>query len=235
MEVNARRVGVRGPHGPLLEPTSLRVGPGELVLVAGDPGAGHTALALVLSGRMRPSTGEVSPAAAELRRRVVPVDSPGVSEPEGALPLGGVVGEELALNGARSGRRAVADWLVERDADRYLDTRVERVPGQVRCALLLELAAGRPGAEVLVLDSPDRYHPDPAGWLDLARARVAADRSVVVLCTTASAALLGVPAARIGADNVPADGMTADGVPADDVTADDITADVTADDSEETR
>ncbi|QFZ22419.1 P-loop NTPase family protein [Saccharothrix syringae] len=202
MEVHARRVGVTGPHGPLLEPTSLLVPPGELVLVAGDPGAGHTALALVLSGRMRPGTGEVSPTAAELRRRVVPVDSPGVDEPEPALPLAAVVGEELALNGAPSGRKAVADWLVERGADRHLGTRFERVPAQVRCSLLLELAAGRPDARVLVLDSPDRYHGDPAGWLDLARARVTPELSVVVLCTTASAALLDVPAARIGADNV---------------------------------
>ncbi|GAA1270168.1 hypothetical protein GCM10009634_11560 [Saccharothrix xinjiangensis] len=171
--------------------------------MAGDPGRGHTALALVLSGRMRPTTGRVSPEAAELRRRVVPVDSPGVSEPEGALPLGAAVGEELALNHVRGGRGAVADWLAARDADRYLGTRVERVPAQVRCSLALELAAGRPGAEVLVLDSPDRYHPDPPGWLDLARAHVTEDRSVVVLCTTASAALLDAPAARIGADNTP--------------------------------
>ncbi|MFC5052332.1 hypothetical protein [Saccharothrix xinjiangensis] len=203
MEVHARRVGVDGPHGPLLEPTSLLVRPGELIVVAGDPGRGHTALALVLSGRMRPTTGRVSPEAAELRRRVVPVDSPGVSEPEGALPLGAAVGEELALNHVRGGRGAVADWLAARDADRYLGTRVERVPAQVRCSLALELAAGRPGAEVLVLDSPDRYHPDPPGWLDLARAHVTEDRSVVVLCTTASAALLDAPAARIGADNTP--------------------------------
>lgn len=217
MEVHVRRVGVTGPHGPLLEPTSLLVTPGDLVLVAGDPGAGHTALALVLSGRMRPGTGEVSPSAAELRRRVVPVDSPGVTEPEPVLPLAAVVAEELALNGAPGGRKAVADWLVERGADRYLDTRFEQVPAQVRCALLLELAAGRPGAEVLVLDSPDRYHPDPAAWLDLARAQVTGERSVVVLCTTASAALLDVPAARIGADNTPADaGSTqADANPAD--------------------
>ncbi|MFD1150370.1 ATP-binding cassette domain-containing protein [Saccharothrix hoggarensis] len=204
MEIHARRVGVTGPHGPVLKPTSLLVKPGELVLVAGPPGAGHTALGLVLSGRMRPTTGEVAPSAAELREHVVLVDSPDVSEPEAALSLAGVVGEELAMNGARSGRKAVADWLTERDADAYLDHRFEQVPAATRCALMLDLAAGRPGARALVLDSPDRYHGDPAGWWELARRHVTPDRSVVALCTTTTAAALGtVPAARIGADNVP--------------------------------
>ncbi|NUT46507.1 MAG: hypothetical protein HOV94_04170 [Saccharothrix sp.] len=200
--IHARRVGVTGPHGPLLAPTSLRVEPGGLVLVAGEPDGGQTAFGLVLAGRLRPSTGEVSPSAAELRRHVVLVDSPGVSEPEPALTLAAVVGEELAVNGARSGRKAVADWLVERGAEEHLDRRFEQVPAATRCELMLELAAGRPGATTLVLDSPDRYHGDPAGWWALARRHVTPDRSVVALCTTTSATVLGVPAARIGADNV---------------------------------
>ncbi|ONI89448.1 hypothetical protein ALI22I_15635 [Saccharothrix sp. ALI-22-I] len=203
MQILARRVGVTGPHGPLLKPTSLLVKPGELVLVAGDPGAGHTALGLVLSGRMRPNTGEVFPSPAELRKRVVLVDSPDVTEPEASLALAGVVGEELAMNGARSGRRAVADWLVERGADEYLDHRFEQVPAATRCALMLELAAARPGVTTLVLDSPDRYHGDPKGWWELARAHVTPDRSVIALCTTTTATALDVPTARIGADNVP--------------------------------
>ncbi|MFE2751444.1 hypothetical protein ACFXGA_05520 [Actinosynnema sp. NPDC059335] len=201
MRIHARRVGVTGPHGPLLKPTSLLVEPGRLVLVAGEPGAGQTALGLVLSGRMHPTTGTVTPSAAELREHVVLVDSPGVSEPEPALTLAAVVGEELAVNGARSGRKAVADWLVERGADEHLDARFEQVPAATRCALMLELAAGRPGATTLVLDSPDRYHGDPEGWVGLARRHVTPDRSVVALCTTTSAAVLDVPVARIGADN----------------------------------
>lgn len=201
MEIVARRAGVTGAHGALLEPTSLRVPSGEPVLVAGDPGAGQTALALVLSGRMRPTTGEVGPSARELRRRVVLVDSPDVTEPEGALALAAVVGEELAACGRPSGRKAVADWLVEHDADRHAGTRFERVPADVRCRLLLDLAAGRPDAAVLVLDSPDRYHGDPLRWWELARAHVTPERSVVALCSTASAALLDAPALRIGADN----------------------------------
>ncbi|MEJ2856098.1 MULTISPECIES: hypothetical protein [unclassified Saccharothrix] len=202
MEIHAQRVGVAGPHGPLLRPTGLRVPPGEAVLVAGAPGAGHTAFGLVLSGRMRPTTGSVSPDAAALRRHVVLVDSPGVNEPEASLTLAGVVGEELAMNGRRGGRKAVADWLVERGADEYLSTRYEYVPADLRCSLMLELAAGRPGARVLVLDTPDRYHGDPTTWWKLAREQVTAERSVVVLCTTVSAAALDVPAARLGSENL---------------------------------
>ncbi|GAA3869831.1 ABC transporter ATP-binding protein [Saccharothrix violaceirubra] len=198
MQIRARAVGVTGAHGPLLEPTSLVVPPGTAVLVAGDPGTGHTALALVLAGRLRPTSGQVWPDPADLRRHVVPVDLPDVNEPEASLTLAGVVGEELAVNGLPSGRRAVADWLADRDADAYLKHRFDRVPPAVRCAVTLELAAGRPDAAVLVLDSPDRYHGDPAGWWALARAHVTPDRSVVVLCATTSAAALDVPAVRIG-------------------------------------
>ncbi|MEU4803125.1 ABC transporter ATP-binding protein [Actinosynnema sp. NPDC023587] len=201
MEIHAQRVGVTGPHGPLLKPTSLRVPAGELLLVAGPPAAGHTAFALVLSGRMRPSTGTVTPDDAVLRGGVVLVDSPDVTEPEASLSLSGVVGEELAVNGRRSGRKAVADWLVERGAEEHVDARFEYVPADVRCALMMELAAGRPGARVLVVDTPDRYHGDPTSWLALARDRVTPELSVVVLCTTTSAEVLGVPVARLGADN----------------------------------
>ncbi|MFD9741664.1 ABC transporter ATP-binding protein [Umezawaea sp. NPDC059074] len=207
MEIHAQRVGVTGAHGPLLRPTTLRIGPGEFALVAGDPGDGHTALALALSGRLRPSTGSVlldgRDAPADLRKRVALVDAPDVNEPEAALTLRTVVGEELAMIGRRSGRKAVADWLVEHGADEHADSRFEHVPADLRCALLLELAASRPGVGALVLDSPDRYHGTPETWLALAKAKVTPERSVVVLCSTSSARLLDVPAARLGEDNTP--------------------------------
>ncbi|WNV89543.1 hypothetical protein [Umezawaea sp. Da 62-37] len=207
MEIHARRVGVTGAHGPLVRPTTLLVGTGGFALVAGDPGTGHTAFGLVLSGRLKPGSGSVlldgvdDPK--ELRKRVALVDAPDVNEPEAALSLGVVVGEELAMIGRRSGRKAVADWLADRDADRYADSRFEHVPPDVRCALLLELAAARPGVRALVLDTPDRYHGVPESWLELAQARVTPELSVVVLCTTASARLLDIPTARLGEDNTP--------------------------------
>ncbi|KAA2261621.1 ATP-binding cassette domain-containing protein [Solihabitans fulvus] len=207
MEIHAQRVGVAGPHGPLLRPTSLRVRQGELALVAGEPGTGHTTLALVLSGRMRPSTGMVlldgRTAEAELRRQTVVVDAPEVTEPEEALKLADVVGEELAMAGRPAGRKAVADWLTEQGADQLASARFENVPPQVRTEVQLALAALRTDARALLLVLPDRHHEDPHPWWEAARRHVTPDRAVVVLCSTSSARLLGVPAARLGQDEQP--------------------------------
>ena len=201
MEIHASRAGVNGGHGPLLRPTSLTVKPGELTLVAGEPGTGHTALALLLSGRMKPSTGTVSPDAKLLRKQVVLVDAPEVNEPEDALTLAAVVGEELAMNGMPSGKKAVHDWLVEHAADEHATKRFEHVPAHTRCAVMLELAAARPGVTTLVLDCPDRYHPNPREWFALAQDHVTPERSVVVLCSNSSAHILDIPHARLGEDN----------------------------------
>ncbi|SDO13190.1 ATP-binding cassette domain-containing protein [Lentzea jiangxiensis] len=201
MEIQARRAGVNGGHGPLLRPTSLTVKPGELTLVAGEPGAGHTALALVLSGRMKPSTGTVSPDARKLRKQVVLVDAPEVNEPEESLSLAAVVGEELAMNGMPSSKKAVHDWLVEHAADEHATKRFEHVPARTRCAVMLDLAAARPGVTTLVLDCPDRYHPDPREWFALAHDHVSPERAVVVLCSNSSAGILDLPHARLGEDN----------------------------------
>ncbi|SDM33009.1 hypothetical protein SAMN04488074_1205 [Lentzea albidocapillata subsp. violacea] len=201
MEIHASRAGVNGGHGPLLRPTSLTVQPGELTLVAGEPGTGHTAFGLLLSGRIKPSTGTVSPDAKTLRKRVVLVDAPEVNEPEEALSLSAVVGEELAMNGMPSGKKAVHDWLVQHAADEHADKRFEHVPARTRCAVLLELAASRPGVTALVLDCPDRYHPDPREWFALAHDHVTPERSVVVLCSNSSAHILDIPHARLGEDN----------------------------------
>jgi energy-coupling factor transporter ATP-binding protein EcfA2 len=209
VEIHASRAGVNGGHGPLLRPTSLTVKPGELTLVAGEPGTGHTALALLLSGRMKPSTGTVSPDAGTLRKQVVLVDAPEVNEPEESLSLAAVVGEELAMNGMPSGKKAVHDWLVEHAAEEHASRRFEQVPAQTRCAVMLDLAAARPGVTALVLDSPDRYHPDPREWLALAQDQVTPERSVVVLCSYSSAHILGIPHARLGEDNATSMEITA--------------------------
>ncbi|MBB3665390.1 energy-coupling factor transporter ATP-binding protein EcfA2, partial [Prauserella sediminis] len=201
MQLIADRVGIDGPHGPLVPQTSLTVASGELVIVKGDPGTGISAFGLALAGRLRPSTGTVtvhddtdepatpddSPAdesptdipgdeqgdpgdagngvvalpedaepgdaptddavdtadtdAADtdavdggadtgeetgrragrsadspitapgaVAARVAVVDAPGVSEPDDALPLRVVVGEELALAGRPANKAAVSRW-----------------------------------------------------------------------------------------------------------------------------
>ncbi|CRK56143.1 hypothetical protein [Alloactinosynnema sp. L-07] len=199
MEVVADRVAVTGTHGPLLAATSLRVGPGELAVVAGDPYAGHTAFGLALTGRIAPSAGSIAPKGAELRKRSVLIDAPGVTEPEPGLSVGDVITEELALSRVR-GRKSHRLLL-----DRYgLDPRdrFESVAPAVRTALLADLA--KPGTDLLVLDTPDRHTADTADWWPTALAQAQAGRAVVVLCGTAAAERLPLVPARLGEHFQPA-------------------------------
>lgn len=205
MLLTASGVAVDGPHGPLLRPTSLRVNSGEVAMVSGAPGAGHTALALALAGRMRPARGTVEidgdGRTSGLRRRVAVVDTPGVSEPDPVLPLRAVIGEELAMAGRGTRPRSVVEWLTARGAGGYARNRFEDVPAPTRLALMLELAAMRPGTEVLVLTLPDRHGGSPVHWWPLLTEHAAAGRIVVVTCTDSSAALIGTPTARLGGDD----------------------------------
>ena len=207
MQIQAKAVGVTGPHGPLLRPTSLRVAPGQVALVTGEPGAGHTVLALTLAGRMRPHEGAVlldgRTNAAGLRAGVAVVDAPGVTEPDGSLRLRDVIGEELAMAGLRAGRKAVRGWLAERDAEQHADARFETVPATTRTRLLVESAAARPGVGALVLDCPDRHTDDPHAWWALARRQAEEGMAVIALCTETSSRLLGIPAARLGCQEQP--------------------------------
>ncbi|MBB5890221.1 hypothetical protein ACFFS4_00640 [Kutzneria kofuensis] len=202
MEIHVQSVGIDGAHGPLLQPTSLRVRTGELALVAGEPGTGHTALALALGGRMKPSVGSVlldgEADDAGLRRRVAIVDAPDVSAPEEALTLGVVIGEELAFAHQPANRKAVADWLLAQDAREHATVRFESVPAEVRTRLLVEAASQRPGTEALVLVLPDRHGAGPHTWWNTAAKAAEKGLAVVVLCSETSARLLDVPAARIG-------------------------------------
>jgi hypothetical protein len=208
VEIRAQLVGIEGAHGPLLRPTSLRVRSGEVAVVGGEPGDGHTALALALSGRMRPTSGTVLLDGREnpkqLRRRVAVVDAPGVSEPDDALDLATVVGEELGFARRRRGHRAVATWLAERDATAYARHRVEAVPAELRTRLLVELAAARPGVDAVVLACPDRHGGDPNDWWQLAVEQADAGRAVVALCGNQAAARLDLPVARLGETEQPA-------------------------------
>ncbi|MFB9908633.1 ATP-binding cassette domain-containing protein [Allokutzneria oryzae] len=207
MEIQAKAVGVTGPHGPLLRPTSLRVAPGQVALVTGEPGAGHTVLALTLAGRMRPHEGAVlldgRTNESGLRAGVAVVDAPGVTEPEGSLRLRDVIGEELAMAGAPANRRAVREWLAERGCEQHADSRFETVPSTARTRLLVESAATRPGVGVLVMDCPDRHTDDPHAWWALARQQAELGLAVVALCTETSSRLLGIPAARLGSQEQP--------------------------------
>ena len=194
-------VHVGGRRGPMLDLPSLTFGTGQCVLVAGDPGEGHSALALVATGRLAPYTGTVTLTAADgstttspsrLRALSAVVDLPGVSAPDDVLSVGTVVGEELALARRPSGPSAVRRWLEQHAlADRH-DTRVDELDGPVRTALLTSLAAGRPGVRLLVLVLPDRHGGEPSDWWAIAEELAGRGYGVLVQCLRSSAHHLGV-------------------------------------------
>lgn len=188
MRLTATDVTVPGPsahHDPLLPPTSLVAEPGEVTLVPVGPDQQATALALALGGAVRLGGGSVDlwgeSDPAHLRRHVVLVDVEGVTAPEDALPATSVVREQLVLGRQPSRGGAARRVLLEHGvADGSV--RWDTLPPADRTAILIDLAARRPGAQVLVLAGPDRHSGDPRGWY--AAAQAAADRvlTVVVLC-----------------------------------------------------
>lgn len=190
-ELSAVRVSVDARPVPLLEPTSLAARTGERLLVAGEPGSGHTALALALGGRLHVDAGHVEldgdRSGRRRRRAMALVDVPGVSEPDNVLPLRTVVAEELAMADRSTRRRAVRTFLEERRLDGFARHRLEAVPPEVRTRLLTEIAASRPGVLALVLTVPDRFGGDPRAWWQLAGEYASAGYVVVVTCTDATA------------------------------------------------
>jgi hypothetical protein len=200
-------VQVEGRRAPMLEATTLTLASGECVLLAGEPGHGHTALALVATGRLAPFTGTVTlvgddgattTATADLRRVTAVVDVPGISEPDEALTVGDVVAEELSLAGQRSLPGHAKRWL---DAHDLLDRRGDRVDelhGTLRTALLTSLASERADVRFLVLTLPDRHGGEPSGWWAVAESLAALGYGVLVQCTRSSARDLGadLPPAR---------------------------------------
>ncbi|WP_216206901.1 ATP-binding cassette domain-containing protein [Amycolatopsis aidingensis] len=208
MQLRADRVSLDGPHGTLLPSTSLAVADGELALVHGEPGTGVTALGLALAGRLRPTTGTVTvdevADAAKLRSLVAVVDAPGVSEPDEALSLSVVVGEELALAGQPAAAADVRRWLTAHDLAPYAGTRFERIEPALRIRLLTELAATRAGVAALVLDRPDRHTSEVEDWAMVAHEHAERGLAVLVLTATAAVTALPAPPARIGQHDQPA-------------------------------
>ncbi|MGV8966085.1 MAG: ATP-binding cassette domain-containing protein [Cellulomonas sp.] len=209
MEIVLDRVAVDGRHGPMLTPTSLTLRSGERMLVVGEPGHGHTALALAATGRLRASSGTVALDGSStailrveraLREATAVVDVPGISEPYEALPLSTLVAEELGFAGRRSYPKDVTAWLVAHDLLADAPRRVERLPALVRTTVLAELAAERPGIGALVLVLPDRHGGHPREWWALAGTLARRGLAVLVQCTPAAAGLLGVVPVAPGPD-----------------------------------
>jgi ABC-type hemin transport system ATPase subunit len=188
--LRASGIEVRGNGRPLLEPTTLSVRTGEIAVVVGEPGHGHTALALALAGRLQVDHGTVSLNAAEeaktLQRMVALVDVPGVSEPDDAVTLRTIVGEEMAMARLRAGRGAVRKWLHGQGIEELADCRIDEIPAAVRTRVLAGLAACREGVRFLVLVLPERLGGVPSEWMGTAR--VLADIGFGVLVTASPTA-----------------------------------------------
>ena len=189
----ATDVAVHDGRRHVLEPTSLELRTGSLLVAVGDPGHGHTLLALARAGRLASHAGTVTldgvGTPALRQRSVALVDVPGVSEPDGAVPLATIAGEELAMAGRPARAAAVRAWLDANRLGDHVEDRVDDLPPAVRVSALCRLAALRPDVDFLVLVLPERNGDVPDSWVATARELVAADFGVLV-----TASLGAVPA-----------------------------------------
>lgn len=192
-------------------------------MVTGYPGPGHVALALLLAGRLPPSSGRVlidgRPGVGRRQRGVALVDAPGVTEPEPALSVAAVVGEELAIAGRKAWRSDVSSWLTRWGQPDVAHKRFEKLHPELRLAMLVELAAGSAAVEVLVLVMPDRHGVPAALIWDVATG--AAAHGLAVVLTVAATTAERLPAAptvmgtRSAADPVTVEQIEGDPVEGD--------------------
>ncbi|MGN6611421.1 MAG: hypothetical protein ACTHLJ_06565, partial [Angustibacter sp.] len=185
---------------PLLDPTDLIVRSGEVVAAVGDPGHGHTALALALAGRLAHTgavdlDGDASPR--RLQRAVALVDVPGVSEPDGALPVTTVVAEELATAGRSTRRSAVREVLAEVGLTQP-PHRFDGLDVGTRLTLLSGLAARRPDVGFVVVTLPERHGATPEAWLPPLHDLAERGLGVLVTVGLGTGRLIDLPAAEIG-------------------------------------
>lgn len=190
--LSAQQLHVRGRRDPLLPDTSLHVQRGELVLVSGERQDQRTALALVLSGRMKPTGGSISWDGNGGTRRVrmasALVDAPGVNEPERHLSVRDLVTEDLALIPRRyRGALLSNPWLKVNSFEDIADLWIEQLDPLRRLELLTALALANPHTDLLVVDSPDRHTADTANWLPrLEQLASDAGRPLAVVATVAA-------------------------------------------------
>ncbi|WP_354350757.1 ABC transporter ATP-binding protein [Pseudarthrobacter sp. PvP090] len=172
--LRVQQLSVNGRRDVLLPATSLQVRRGELLLVSGSRQDQRTALALALSGRLKPSGGHFAWDGAEwngstriktLRQASAVVDSPRVNEPEQHLSVRDLVTEDLALVPRRyRGSLVGKPWLKVNRFEDIAGLWTEQLPPARRIGLLTALALANPHTDLLVVDSPDR-HGDPEDWL----------------------------------------------------------------------
>lgn len=200
--LSAEAVAVRRGQRDLLPATTFAIDEGDLVVLAGDPGHGHTLLALALAGRLDVHDGTVrldgSTDRAARQSAVALVDVAGVSEPDDNLPFRTVIGEELAMAGRPAGRTHVDHWLRGEALEDYADRSIEELPPAVRTTALARLAEIRRGVRFLVIALPERNGGLPDDWLGLADAATARGFGVVVTVSLGAAERLARPTIALG-------------------------------------
>lgn len=168
--LSAQQLQIDGRRNDLLPPTSLEASRGELLLVSGDGQDQRTALALALSGRMKPSKGllswDNSVKIKKIRAASALIDAPGVNEPEQHLSVRDLVTEDLSLIPRRyRGALLSTPWLKVNRFEDIAGLWIEQLPADRRLELLTALALADPALDLLVLDSPDRHSATIADWL----------------------------------------------------------------------
>lgn len=190
-------VGLGDEATPVLPPLSAALGADRPAFAAAEGERGPMLASLIAGGRLVPDRGQVlldgDADAAALRRAVVLVDTPVVAEPAPSLPVGAVVREELRFAGRRSRRSDAEALLTGLGLERWLRAPITDLLPADRLRLLLELAALREGARLLVLTSPERHGGHAAGWRRLADEFTA--RGLPVLVIGGAAVLDSLPGA----------------------------------------
>ncbi|MFJ5957617.1 ABC transporter ATP-binding protein [Paenarthrobacter sp. NPDC092416] len=168
--LSVQQLQINGRRDDLLPATSLQARRGELLLVSGEGQDQRTALALALSGRMKPSNGVLSwdnnAKTKKIRLASALVDSPGVNEPEQHLSVRDLVTEDLSLIPRRyRGALLSKPWLKINRFEDIAGLWIEQLPAGRRLELLTALALADPATDLLVVDTPDRHSADPSSWL----------------------------------------------------------------------
>lgn len=184
----------KGARGSALPETNVSFATGTATFVAAETAQRPTVLGLIVTGRMKPSTGEVlidgeaSPKA--LRRSLALVDAPDVSEPPNDVRLSDVIAEELMFAGRSAGPVAVRRELERFGALDEGRTTIAEVDPALRIRVLGELALERPGTGGIVLVSPDRHGGEPREWWAIACELAQRGAAVLVIAGLAARAAI---------------------------------------------
>lgn len=170
--LSTNQLHIDGRRHTLLPATTVEAHKAEVLLIQADGQERRTALALALTGRMRPSSGTVAlgrdASMAALRRRSALVDAPDVNAPEHHLTVRSLAAEDLALVPFKfRDRTRPTEWLVKHGFRDILGLWIEELEPARLLHLQLELALANREVELVVVDSPDRHTADVGAWLPL--------------------------------------------------------------------